>query len=162
MFDLVWGLLISQSCILGLFLLEIYPTQLFHSLGQVTVIVLTIFCTTRYISFLRRTYQPVLQYLQCRNSSSNVEEKYRPIGQQLSNLAYSNVATKPVIWLPKDSLGISQVVVENIQEKVLNISGGEGLSIIHGGATVSKQGHIILRQDAGQIAETLEEYRDEI
>lgn len=156
MLDLAWGLLVSEICALGLFILKIESSGLGHDFGQVALICVTLFCSIRYITFLTNLYRPRVESGESEQDGTSVREKFRQ-RRSLPDLLSSTPRRDVSMWLPGDSFGVSQAVTRSILENAREVTGGnDEISIILKGCTVTRGGQVVLEPDADEVSRELD------
>lgn len=152
-FGLFWGLYTQQATMIGLFILKLdvrNAGRRAQDLGQLTVLLLTLFFSVQYHWSLSRLYGPLMRHQEGTTLEPTVAgPPHDPRNSQRSHTsdashtldvshasdasdasdAFDAMSSKedvvsteqwlherpPVIWLPRDSAGISQALVERIQ-----------------------------------------------
>jgi hypothetical protein len=152
MFNLFWGLLVSEVCTLGLFILKIESSGLIHDIGQIAVLCVTLFCSIRYIALLTSLYRPFVKFHRNIRENTTVRERFRrrvPFSQAID----SPQRRATTIWLPRDSLGVSQAVATSILENIYGAN--EIFSVVTRGSKVTKDGQVILEYNSQDISDSL-------
>ena len=160
-FNLFWGIITAEICYLGLFVLKIDSAHYAHDAGQIALITLALFLTLQYRAFLQGLYNPLMRNLgvgMCGLSSSDrtfydqglrlpqVREKYRTSPRGLHSRS-NNSEVDSVIWLPRDSIGVSDTMLETVKRKYFSsgVSGRQRIS--NASAEMSMSGHVVLQED---------------
>ena len=169
-FHLFWGIFTSEICFLGLFILKTNFKTLGHDLGQIMVVCFTLFCTAQYYAFLKRLYRPLIQDLDSEwlkvthpiagseeheSYPLEVREKFRALGRGSQDLRRLQ-AIDGIIWLPKDSIGVSNALVNMIRA---NLRSGRfnDSCVTNSGALMTKRGQIMLQDDVTSLIDSLED-----
>lgn len=84
--SLFCGILTSELCFLGLFFLKMGRANLLHDIGQISIILLTLFGTLRYHEFLRRSCFDVPPTIKLASTVSQSSAHASFAGQTLSQL----------------------------------------------------------------------------
>lgn len=149
-FQLFWGVITSELCLLGLFILKISPTHLGHDVGQIVLLSLTLFSTIQYRKFLRHVYEPHLKShgmeLHLQPPHSPVQRKFQAARSDLPRWCDSSFGTaiaNTVIWLPKDPFGISDILIQVVSQIYFD-PGDKCCS--NSGAEMKLSGQVILKE----------------
>lgn len=149
-FQLFWGVITSELCLLGLFILKISPTHLGHDVGQIVLLSLTLFSTIQYRKFLQHIYGPHLkshgvEFLQSRHSP--VQRKFQAATSDLPrwcNLSFGTAKANAVIWLPKDPFGVSDTLIQMVSRKYFDPG---DKCCTNSGAEMKLSGQVILQRN---------------
>ena len=171
-FHLFWGIFTSEICFLGLFILKTDLKTLGHDLGQIIVICFTLFCTVQYYAFLKRLYRPLIRDLdgewsivthpiggseEQESYPLEVREKFRALRRGSQDLRRLQ-AIDGIIWLPKDSIGVSNALVDMIRAS-LGSRGFNESCVTNSGALMTDRGQVVLQSDVTSFIDSLEHER---
>lgn len=140
------GILTSELCFLGLFILKMGRASLSHDIGQIAIILLTLLGTLRYHEFLRRSYFDVPLTIGLPSTGKQkcrVSEKFR---SQILRQSDSLTGETPSIWIPKDSEGVSNALLNSVRRVYLS-SEKAGICITNCGAVMTDSGQIVLQDE---------------
>ena len=159
-FDLYWGIITMELTILGLFLLKIDPSSLRDDLGQISILLLTIFCTVQYQQSIKSFYKPLIRHdeaVRCEGLAplSNVTEQYSQpdVGQKYRTTTrtvkecYTLEGRDLEIWLPKDVDGVSDALMESVRRNYIGPSSNAQIGLTNAGAAMTSNGDVILQND---------------
>jgi hypothetical protein len=143
-----------------------------HDLGQIIVICFTLFCTIQYYAFLKRLYRPLIRDLdgewsivahpiggseEQESYPLEVREKFRAMRRGSQDLRRLQ-AIDGIIWLPKDSIGVSNALVDMIRAS-LGSRGFNESCVTNSGALMTDRGQVVLQSDVTSFIDSLEHER---
>lgn len=122
-FGLFWAIYTQQATIIGLFILKFDVRHTAHDLGQLTILLLTLFFSVQYHLSVKRLYGPLMRHQES-TILEPVHEGAFPYPLSDSDCVSSTDESTsidqflhcqaPVIWLPRDPAGISTSLVERV------------------------------------------------
>lgn len=128
-FHLFVGLYAQQLTLIGLFILKFDPRNKFHDLGQLTILVATLLLCMQYHSHLRRRFKVSIQHdegfedLPRCSTDPQLPRQDTPCVTSTANHDVSDEMdellgdSQAVIWLPKDALGISACLRDQVRAR---------------------------------------------
>ncbi|KAK5074494.1 phosphate metabolism protein 7 [Exophiala xenobiotica] len=115
-FGLFWAIYTQQATIIGLFILKFDVRHKAHDLGQLTILLLTLFFSVQYHLSLKRLYGPLMRHQEGTISEPVHEGAFPDPLSDSDCVSSTDESTSidqflhcqaPVIWLPRDPAGIS-------------------------------------------------------
>ncbi|KAK5072363.1 hypothetical protein LTR70_010428 [Exophiala xenobiotica] len=126
-FGLFWAIYTQQATVMGLFILKFDARHTAHDLGQLTILLLTLFLSIQYHLSLKRLYAPLMRHqegailepvdedaLSHRYTEPFADGDCDSSPDTSTSIERCLHGWAPVIWLPRDPAGISTSLVERV------------------------------------------------
>ena len=149
LFDLFWGVLVMEMGFIGLFVLKVTRQNIGHDVNQVVLLALLLYCTWRYRKHVLSTYDAIAKGQEVVNSESTAEPHQEGITPRehdfISGIA--DARELPVndcmVWVARDSDGISDALVAFVRSRFIHPCSGEEL-ITNAHATLDAKGNVTI------------------
>jgi len=166
------GVYTYQATLIGLFVLKFDTRDRAHSLGQLTVLLVTLLACTQYHIRLKRLYEPFTQQQEGTTNETIHTEKYSEKLRRLSPVPgpsdRSNIESYEksrnivdiTVWLPRDSLDIVRSIIHEVRSECFSTSTAV-IRITDCIAYITHKGQITFQEDIGNSTELLESQRSQ-
>lgn len=166
------GVYTYQATLIGLFVLKFDTHEKAHNLGQLTVLLFTLFACTQYHIWLKRLYGPLIQHQEGTTNGATREDTHSEELRRLSPVPDPSDPLNPesyeksrnnfdvTIWLPRDSLDIVRSLIHEVRCKCFSTS-ATVIRITDCTAGITDEGQITFQEDSGSGTELLETQRSQ-
>ena len=149
LFDLFWGVLVMELGFMGVFILKITHSNVGHDVTQVVCLALLLYCTWRYRKHILSSYNAIAKGQEAFISESTDERHQEAITPRVHDfrLGVADARDLPVngcvIWVARDSEGISDALVAFVRSRFTHPCNGEEL-ITNAHATLDAKGNVTI------------------
>lgn len=147
LFDLFWGVLVMELGFIGLFLLKVDRQNVGHDVAQITLLALLLYCTWRYRARLGSRYDAIAKGQEASMSAGTPDRHQGAITPREYDFAlgvreaHDLPVNRSVIWIARDSEGISDALVAFVRSRFSHSCNGEEF-ITNGHAKLDAKGNM--------------------